>query len=96
MLMIAEGTIHQQVTDQQHRMATGWLVPMLDAGFLHGGWIDMTEQRLWLVISATDVAEAQERLDGLPFARDGLASFTLTLVKVLPLFRAAAPSATTG
>jgi len=96
MLIIAEGTLNHPVTDQKHREAAAWLVPMLDAGFLHGGWIDMTEQRLWLVISATDVAEAQERLDGLPFARDGLASFTLTRVKVLPLFRAAAPSATTG
>ena len=96
MLMIAEGTLHQPVTDQQHSMATGWLVPMLDAGFLHSGWMDTTEQRLWLVIAATDVAEAQERLDGLPFVRDGLASFTLTRIKVLPLSRAAAPSATTG
>jgi hypothetical protein len=96
MLMIAEGTLHQPVTDQQHSMATAWLVPMLDAGFLHGGWMDTTERRLWLVISATDVAEAQERLDGLPFVRDGLASFTLTRIKVLPLSRAAAPSATTG
>jgi hypothetical protein len=26
---------------------------MIDAGFLHGGWIDRTEQRLWMVISAT-------------------------------------------
>jgi len=37
MLMIAEGTLHQPVTDQEHRMATAWLVPMLDAGFLHSG-----------------------------------------------------------
>ena len=96
MLMIAEGTLNRPVTEQEHSMATGWLVPMLDAGFLHGGWMDTTEQRLWLVISATDVAEAQERIEGLPFVRDGLASFTLTRVKVLPLSRAAAPSATTG
>ena len=96
MLMIAEGTLNRPVTDQEHRMATAWLVPMLDAGFLHGGWMDTTEQRLWLVISATDQAEAQQRLDGLPFARDGLASFTLTRIKVLPLSRSEPPSATTG
>jgi hypothetical protein len=96
MLMIAEGTLNRPVTDQEHSMATAWLVPMLDAGFLHGGWMDTTEQRLWLVIGATDVAEAQERLEGLPFVRDGLASFTLNRIKVLPLSRAAAPSATTG
>jgi hypothetical protein len=85
MLMIAEGTLHHPVTDQEHRAAAAWLVPMLDAGFLHGGWIDTTDNRLWLVISATDLAEAQQRLDDLPFARDGTASFTLTRVKALPI-----------
>ena len=85
MLMIAEGTLHHPVTDQEHRAAAAWLVPMLDAGFLHGGWIETTEHRLWLVISATDLADAQQRLDGLPFARDGSASFTLTPVRALPI-----------
>ena len=85
MLMIAEGTLNRPVTQQEHRLAAAWLVPMLDAGFLHGGWIDTTEQRLWLVISATDLAEAQQRLDGLPFALDETASFTLTRVRALPI-----------
>jgi hypothetical protein len=85
MLMIAEGTLDQPVSAQKHREAAAWLVPMIDAGFLHGGWIDTNEQRLWLVISALDLAEAQQRLDGLPFAQDGLVSFTLTRVKALPI-----------
>jgi hypothetical protein len=85
MLMIAEGKLDDSVTEQKHREAAAWLVPMLDAGFLHAGWIDTTENRLWLVISALDLAEAQERLDGLPFARDGLVSFTLSRVRALPL-----------
>ena len=85
MLMIAEGTLHHPATDQEHRSATAWLVPMLDAGFLHGGWMDTAEQRLLLVISAQDLGEAQQRLDGLPFSRDGTASFTLTRVKALPI-----------
>ena len=85
MLLIVEGTLHHPVTDQEHRKAAAWLVPMIDAGFLHGGWIDATEQRLWMVISAADLAEAQRRLDGLPFARDGSASFTLTRVRALPI-----------
>ena len=42
MLIIAEGTLNHPVTDQKHREAAAWLVPMLDAGFLHGGWIDTT------------------------------------------------------
>jgi hypothetical protein len=85
MLMMAEGTLHRPVTDQAHRVAAAWLVPMIDAGFLHGGWIDTTENRLWLVISAPDLTAAQQRLDGLPFARDGSASFTLTRVRALPI-----------
>jgi hypothetical protein len=85
MLMIAEGTLPNPVTVQKHREAAAWLVPMIDAGFLHGGWIDVTEQRLWLVISALDQAEAQQRLEGLPFAQDGSVSFTLTRVKALPI-----------
>jgi hypothetical protein len=85
MLVIAEGTLDHPVTDQKHREAAAWLVPMINAGFLHGGWIDTTEHRLWLVISAMDLAEAQQRLDGLPFARDGLVSFTFTAVKALPI-----------
>ena len=58
---------------------------MIDAGFLHGGWIDTTEHRLWMVISAEELAGALQRLDGLPFARDGSASFTLTRVRALPI-----------
>ena len=85
MLIIAEGTLPHPVTHDEHRLAAAWLVPMIDAGFVHGGWIDTTEQRLWLVISALDLAEAQERLDGLPFAQDGSVSFTLTRVKSLPI-----------
>ena len=85
MLMIAEGTIHRPVTEQEHRAAAAWLGPMTDAGFLHGGWIDPTGNRLWMVISAPDLADAQQRLDGLPFARDGSASFTFTRVKALPI-----------
>jgi hypothetical protein len=86
MLMIVEGTLSHPVTEQEHRVASAWLVPMINAGFLHGGWMDTTEQRLWMVISAPDLAEAQRRLDGLPFARDGSASFTVTQVKALPIF----------
>jgi len=44
---------------------------MTDAGFLHGGWIDPAGNRLWMVISAPDLVEAQQRLDNLPPVRDG-------------------------
>ncbi|HEV2931026.1 MAG TPA: hypothetical protein VGW74_20275 [Propionibacteriaceae bacterium] len=56
---------------------------MTDAGFLHGGWIDPTGNRLWMVISAPDLADAQQRLDHLPPAWAGSVSFALTRVEAL-------------
>ena len=83
MLMIAQGTIHHPVTDQERRTAAAWLGPMTDAGFLHGGWIEANGHHLWMVISAADLAEAQQRLDDLPPARAGSVSFTVTRVEAL-------------
>jgi hypothetical protein len=83
MLMIAQGTIHRPVTDQERRTAAAWLGPMTDAGFLHGGWIEATGHRLWMVISAPDLADAQQRLNDLPPAQAGSVSFTLTRVEAL-------------
>jgi hypothetical protein len=83
MLIIAQGTIHRPVTDHERRAAAAWLGPMTDRGFLHGGWIDPTGQRLWMVISAPDLADAQQRLDDLPPVRDGSVSFTLAEVDAL-------------
>jgi hypothetical protein len=85
MLMIAEGTLNRPVTGQEHRMAAAWLVPMLDGDSSTAAGSIRPNSALWLVISATDLAEAQQRIDGLPFARDETASFTLTQVRALPI-----------
>jgi hypothetical protein len=83
MLMIAEGIVQNPVNDQERRSAAAWLGPMTDAGFLHGGWIETTGHRLWMLVSAANLAEAQQRLDDLPPARAGSVSFTLTRVEAL-------------
>jgi hypothetical protein len=83
MLIVAEGTIHQPVGDQVRRAAAAWLGPMADAGVFHGGWIDERGNRLWMVLSATDLHEAQERIEDLPPVSDGLVSFTLAQVSAL-------------
>ena len=83
MLLIVEGTLHRPVVDEGRRVASAWLGPMVDAGFVHGGWIDHGGTRLWMVVSAEDAAEAQERLADLPPARDGSVSFDLTPVEAL-------------
>ena len=83
MLLIAQGTVHHRVSDQDHRTAAAWLGPMTDAGFLHGGWIDLSGHHVWMVISAADEEEAEQRLSALPIARDGTVSFTFTRVEAL-------------
>ncbi|HEY6811218.1 MAG TPA: hypothetical protein VI074_00875 [Propionibacteriaceae bacterium] len=83
MLILAQGTIHQPVGDQSRRAAAAWLGPMTDAGVFHGGWIDERGGRLWMVLSASDLDEAQQRLDNLPPVSDGSVSFTLAQVSAL-------------
>jgi hypothetical protein len=83
MLIVAEGTIHQPVGDQSRRAAAAWLGPMTDAGIFHGGWIDERGNRLWMVLSASDLDEVQERLDNLPPVSDGSVSFTLAQVSAI-------------
>jgi hypothetical protein len=83
MLIVAEGTIHQPVGDQSRRAAAAWLGPMSDAGVFHGGWIDERGNRVWMVLSASDLDEAQERLENLPPVSDGSVSFTLAKVSAI-------------
>lgn len=83
MLLIVEGTVHHPIAEESRRAASAWLGPMADSGFLHSGWIDRGGRRLWMVVSAADAAQAQERLSDLPVARDGSVSFTLTPVEAL-------------
>ncbi len=75
MLIVAEGTIHEPIRDQSRSAASAWLGPMTDSGMFHGGWIDEPGQRLWMVLSASDLDEAQERLDTLPPVSEGSVSF---------------------
>lgn len=83
MMFIVEGTVHHQVPAEEQRASSAWLGPMADRGFLHGGWVDAGRRRVWMVVSAEDQAEAQERIGDLPVARDGSVSFTLTHVEAL-------------
>jgi hypothetical protein len=60
-----------------------WLGPMTDSGLLHSGWVDIAESRLWLVVSAADAEEVQQRLDNLPIVSNRQVTFTTTEVKAL-------------
>lgn len=83
MLILAPGSIDHAVGEQSRRAAAAWLGPMTDSGLLHGGWIDEKGHRLWMVLSATHLDDARERLDNLPPVADGSVSFTLAPVSAL-------------
>lgn len=83
MLVLVEGTLQQPLPEKARRAASAWLGPMADQGVLHGGWVDRAGERVWMVVSAEDLAAAQETVGDLPVARDGTVSFTFTPVEAL-------------
>jgi hypothetical protein len=80
MLMIAEGTVHEQIADDELQAVHAWFGPMIDAGFLHSGYVDVPGKRLWMILSCPSVTEANQRLDDLPIVRDHSVSFATTAV----------------
>ena len=80
MMFIVEGTVKHPVAAEEQRASSAWLGPMTDRGFLHGGWVDASRSRVWMIVSAADLGEAQELINDLPLARAGSVSFDLTPV----------------
>jgi hypothetical protein len=80
MLFLAEGTIHHPVEGVELTAAEAWLGPMVDGGFMQNGYVDSASQRMWLVLSSETRAEADHRLNDLPWVRDGSVSFTTAAV----------------
>jgi hypothetical protein len=78
MLILAEGTVHRPIANDEHTAVWGWLGPMVDAGFMQSGFINKGGDRLWLVLSSTDVETAAQRLADLPVVQDGSVSFSTT------------------
>jgi hypothetical protein len=76
MLILAEGTIHRPVLDDQRPATQAWLGPMVDGGFLQSGYADMPGNRLWMFLSSPDLKDANQRLQDLPVVQDGSVSFT--------------------
>jgi hypothetical protein len=86
MLVLVEGTLQQPLPEKVRRAASAWLGPMADQGALHGGWVDPKGGRVWMVVSAEDLAAAEEVVGDLPVARDGLISFAFTPVEAMRTF----------
>jgi hypothetical protein len=83
MLILAEGTIHRTIEGDARSAVRAWLGPMVDDGFLHNGYLDLSRNRIWMVVSSPDVATAAQRLDDLPIVRDGSLTYTTTQVTAL-------------
>lgn len=83
MLFLAEGRVQRPLEEPEQTVAGAWLGPMVDAGFLHSGYLDVAGGRVIMVLSAADRAEIDERIGDLPIVRDGMVSFTITPVTAL-------------
>ena len=83
MMIMAQGTIHRELTAGEDRQVYGWFGPMIDSGFLHSGYVDAPGKRLWMILSSPDLAFANQRLNDLPMVRDK--SLTIVAVAVTSL-----------
>jgi hypothetical protein len=83
MLFIAEGAIRKPLDAGEQTMAAAWLGPMVDAGFLHAGYLDAAGQRVVMILSAPDRFDIEERLRNLPVVRNENVSFKISPVTAL-------------
>lgn len=83
MLIIAEGRLAHPVGAAEHLVNAAWLGPMVDAGFLHAGWVDTDGGVVFLVITAKSTAEATRWLADLPIVREREISFEVHPAKAL-------------
>ncbi len=72
MLIMVTGKIRQRPQPSALAAVEAWLGPMVDAGFLQHGYVSEEHARLWFVVSATDIAEAIDRLSVLPLSPEEL------------------------
>jgi hypothetical protein len=83
MLILAEGTIHRPLVGEEQSAAAAWLGPMVDGGFLHSAYIDHARERMWMVLSSENKADAEKRLGDMPIVRDHTVTFTMTAVSAV-------------
>jgi hypothetical protein len=51
MLIFAEGTVHQTLSDVERAAVQAWIGPMVDDGLTHGGYINIARDRVWILLS---------------------------------------------
>jgi len=54
MLILAEGTVHRTLENDERAPGRAWLGPMVDASFLQSGFINSVGDRVWPVLSSSD------------------------------------------
>jgi hypothetical protein len=85
MLILAEGTIHHPVAEDERTAVQAWFGAMADGGFLESGYLDLPRNRLFLFLSSPDLATADQRLADLPVVQAGAVSFNTCVVTALRL-----------
>jgi hypothetical protein len=80
MMILAEGTVHRPLEDDERAAVWAWFGPMVDSGFMSYGVMSTAGDRIWLVLSSTDVDTATQRLADVPVVRDGSITFSATEV----------------
>jgi hypothetical protein len=51
MLIFAEGTVHQTLSDVERAAVQAWIGPMVDDGLMHAGYINIARDRVWILLS---------------------------------------------
>jgi hypothetical protein len=51
MLIFAEGTVNEPLSDVERAAVRAWLGPMVDEGFIQSGYINMARDRVWIMVS---------------------------------------------
>ncbi len=78
-----KATCSDRCEESEQTIAAAWLGPMVDAGFLQSGYLDAGGNRVFMVLSAPDRVEVEQRINDLPVVREGTVSFTITPVSAL-------------
>jgi hypothetical protein len=81
MLIFAEGTVRQTLSDVERAAVQAWIGPMVDDGLMHAGYINIARDRVWILLSRPTSRLPHSGL--LPVVRDGAVSFSTTEVRAM-------------
>jgi hypothetical protein len=82
-LILAQGELTEALADEQLAALHAWFGPMVDDGFLQGGYVSAERRHVWMFVAAPDFAAVRQRMNDLPLVADGTIKISLTAVTAL-------------